>query len=245
MEPRDPRLTPSAPAAGAADPQGEASPDHPDEHAAGRGGNGHRDGQGAIAAQPDTPRLQPLAGSGVFAGESDEILAGRASRGDERAFDEIVGRYQRVIFNLALRMTGHREDSRDLTQEVFVKAWRGLGGFDPGRRFFSWIYRIAIHQCLNHRRRSGRVVELAREPETTEAGPEGRTEAHEMEEALHRALDRLADGDRELVVLRHFLERSYEEIAGILGIPAQRVKSRLYTARQRLRAELERMGVGF
>ena len=224
----EPRRAPPPPAAGGAEP---------------RAG----DGIEPLAAPPTgTTRVHQLSGGPrVLPDESDEVLAERASRGDERAFDEIVGRYQRVIFNLALRMTGCREDSRDLTQEVFVKAWRGLGGFDPARRFFSWIYRIAIHHCLNHRRRSGRTVELEGEIETAEAGPEGRTEAHELETTLHRALDHLPDTDRELIVLRHFLDRSYEEIAGILGVPAQRVKSRLYSARQRLRAGLERMGVRF
>jgi RNA polymerase sigma-70 factor (ECF subfamily) len=125
---------------------------------------------------------------------------------------------------------------------VFLRTWRGLSGFDPGLRFFSWIYRIAIHACLNFRRRAGRQETLVVEPESKEKSPETRTEAIEMETNLHRALDRLPPGDREILTLRHFLDRTYEEIGEILWVPASRVKSRLYEARQRLRRELEKRG---
>ena len=188
------------------------------------------DGSGPPSPAPAGPFRspdQPSGGLRVLTAQSDEDLAERARRGDDGAFGEIVARYQRVIFNLALRMSGSRDDARDLTQDVFVKVWRGLGGFDSRRRFFSWIYRIAIHECLNHRRRSGRVTELTGEPETTEVGPEGRAVAQEAEEGVRAALARLPGGDRELLVLRHFLDLSLEEIAEILRIPAKRVKSRL------------------
>jgi RNA polymerase sigma-70 factor (ECF subfamily) len=175
--------------------------------------------------------------------ESDEVLAERATRGDSQAFEVLVDRYQRVIFNLTLRMTGNWEDARDLTQDVFVRTWRGLRGFDPRLRFFSWIYRIAIHACLNLRRRSGRQETLEGEVETNEAGPELHVEALELERKIHEALDQLPPGDRQLLVLRHFLDRSYEEIAEVLRVPARKVKSRLFAARKRLRVELERRGL--
>ena len=181
--------------------------------------------------------------SRVLKVESDEVLAERASQGDDSAFEILVDRYQRVVFNLTLRMTGNRDDARELTQDVFVRTWKGLSGFDPRLRFFSWIYRIAIHDCLNFRRRTGRQQALVEEPETTAAGPESRIEALELETKIHDALDRLPNGDRQLLVLRHFLDRSYEEIAEVLRVPAKKVKSRLFAARQRLRAECERRGL--
>ena len=176
-------------------------------------------------------------------GESDEELAGRAARGDTRAFEILVDRYQRVVFNLAYRMTGNGEDARELTQEVFVRTWRGLSGFDTRQRFFSWVYRIGVHACLNHRRRAGRQQALDWEPESDESGPDRQVEALELERGIQTALDRLPAGDRHLLVLRHFLDRTYEEIAEVLGVPAMRVKSRLFEARRRLRRELERQGV--
>ena len=220
----------SAPPDPSAEPEGALEP----------GGLPPTAATGPPSAAPD----QPSGGSCVLINESDEVLAERASRGDDPAFEVLVDRYQRVVFNLTLRMTGNWEDARELTQDVFVKTWRGLRGFDPKLRFFSWIYRIAIHECLNHRRRSGRQEPLVGEPESTEDGPERRIETLEVETKIHEALDRLPDGDRQILVLRHFLDRSYEEIGAILRVPASRVKSRLYTARQRLRGELEQRGLG-
>lgn len=197
----------------------------------------------AAADLPSAAPNQPSGDTSVLAAETDELLAERATGGNDQAFEVLVDRYQRVIFNLTLRMTGNREDARDLTQDVFVRAWRGLHGFDPRRRFFSWIYRIAIHACLNLRRGSGRQETLEAEVETEEAGPELRIEAMELETEIQEALDRLPAGDRQVLVLRHFLDRSYEEIAEVLRVPAKKVKSRLYAARQRLRGELEKRGI--
>src|SRR5262245_5118017 len=213
---------------------------------------------GAVPSDPRTPAAgaeprgagtppeiapQLSAPSRVVPGESDEVLAGQASRGDVQAFEILVDRYQRVVFNLTYRMTGNWQDARELTQDVFVRIWRGLHGFDTRLRFFSWMYRIAIHACLNRRRSAGREQALGWELESREAGPERQAETTELERQVHAALARLSDGDRQLVVLRHFLDRSYEEIAEIMGIPGSRVKSRLFTARQRLRHELEQQGV--
>jgi len=231
--PPPPPVAEPRPAAGPSDLPGD--PDSPD-HA----NHGVRPPTGV----PLETVHQPVPGSRVLQGESDEELAGRASRGDDKAFEVLVDRYQKVVFNLTLRMTGSWQDARELTQEVFVRTWRGLHGFDTRLRFFSWIYRIAIHACLNLRRRNARREPLDREPESGDRGPDRQAEAHELERKVHEALGRLSDGDRQLLVLRHFLERSHEEIAEALGVPAMRVKSRLFTARQRLRRELEQRGIG-
>lgn len=174
---------------------------------------------------------------------TDEVLVLRSLGGDTGAFGEIVERYQRVIYTLAMRMTGSPEDASDLTQGVFLKAWRGLSGFDPHRRFFSWIYRIAIHECLNHRRGGSRFQALEMDPVSEARGPEDCVQGHEIESHVQQGLARLSEGDRQLIILRHFLDESYEAIAETLGVPAKTVKSRLFTARQRLRVELERRGV--
>ena len=90
----------------------------------------------------------------------EQELVERAKQGDSRAFEKLVQAYERVIFNLALRMTNDREDARDIAQTVFVKAYQGLKGFDPKYRFFSWIYRIGVNESLNHRGRNRRHEEL-------------------------------------------------------------------------------------
>jgi RNA polymerase sigma-70 factor (ECF subfamily) len=175
--------------------------------------------------------------------ERDEELARRSRGGDQKAFAEIVARYERPLYALALRMTGNRDDAAELLQIVFVKAWKGLGGFDDRRRFFSWIYRIAIHECLNHRRTAGRFQAMEFEPPSPLDGPEAETESSDLEARVQCALNRLPAKDREIVVLKHFLDRSYEEIGEAIGVPVKTVKSRLFTARQRLKTELERDGV--
>jgi RNA polymerase sigma-70 factor (ECF subfamily) len=159
----------------------------------------------------------------------------RCLEGDVQAFASLVERYERVIYNLALRMLGDAEDARDATQTAFLKAWESLSRFNPRYRFFSWIYRIAVNQCLNQidRRRRHEPLDfesrLASREDTA-----ARVEAREASERVQEALLQLTTEHREVVILRHFLEMSYEEIAGTLEIPQKTVKSRLYEARQRL-----------
>ncbi len=141
-------------------------------------------------------------------------------------------RYQRGLFNVALRMLGNYEDARDATQAAFIKAYEHLDTFDRDQRFFSWLYRILKNECLNvlRARRPSEPVSLG-----LHAGDrEDPVEARERQQAVQAALMELTVEYREVVVLRHFTDLSYDEIAATLGIPAKTVKSRLYTARQQL-----------
>ena len=102
--------------------------------------------------------------SRMYAGmaeEDDSDVVTRCLEGDVDAFSVLVGRYERVVYNLALRMLGHPEDARDAAQTAFLRAWESLERFDRGRRFFSWIYRITMNECLNQieRRRRFEPVE--------------------------------------------------------------------------------------
>ena len=161
--------------------------------------------------------------------------------GDASAFEPIVERYQRVLYNVALRMLGDREDARDVTQVAFVKAWQNLASYDSSHRFFSWLYRIMVNESLNLIARRRREVPLAFELPSPERADQ-QAEADERTELLRRALLALPRESREVLVLRHFTELSYQEIAGTLGIPEKTVKSRLFTARQRLGELLGRGG---
>lgn len=165
--------------------------------------------------------------------ESDDAaLIGRCQAGDTDAFEAIVRHYQRGLFNIALRMLGSDEDARDATQTTFIKAYQHLDRFDPAQRFFSWIYRILKNECLNvlRARRQSEPVPL----DLPAAGIADSVEAGERTRAIQRALLALSDDYREVMVLRHFTDLSYDEIASTLGIPVKTVKSRLYSARQRL-----------
>lgn len=175
--------------------------------------------------------------------ESQEIqLIQRAQRGDGRAFGKLALEYQRVLFNLALRMTRNREDARDLTQAVFLKAYRGLAGFDTGRRFYSWLYRIMLNEGLNFlssKRDQEPVSETMADPQ---GSPEDEYLNAVMQQTIQAALAELNMDQRQIIILRHFLHLSYEEMGEVLEIPAKTVKSRLFTARQNLAPILHRLG---
>jgi RNA polymerase sigma-70 factor (ECF subfamily) len=162
----------------------------------------------------------------------DAAAIARCLDGHPEAYEAIVTRYQRGLFNVALRMLGNYEDARDATQNAFVKAYEHLDSFDPEQRFFSWLFRILKNECLNvlRARRPSQPVSLEL-PTTRGADP---VEVRERQHAIQAALLSLSTEYREVVVLRHFTDLSYDEIAAALGIPATKVKSRLYTARQQL-----------
>lgn len=170
--------------------------------------------------------------------DDSEIVTSCLS-GDVDAFGALVERYQRVVYNLALRMLGNPEDARDAAQTAFLRAWQNLARFDRQRRFFSWIYRIAMNECLNQIDRRRRVEPVDADLAGAD-DPAERVEARETSEQIDKALQALTLEHREVVVLRHFVDMSYDEIAEALLIPEKTVKSRLYEARQRLCAILPR-----
>ena len=172
--------------------------------------------------------------------DPDRPLVERWRRGDRAAFTELVIRYQRPIYNAAFWVLRRAEDANDVTQSVFLKVAERLDDYDPQYRFFSWIYRIAVNESLNLLRRSGREEGLDEDAEIPDgvAGPERRFEDDERARLLHRALKKMSVGDRTVITLRHFSELSYQEIAEVTGVDEKTVKSRLFEARQRLRALL-------
>ena len=163
--------------------------------------------------------------------------------GDHAAFGALVDSYEAKLYNVALRITGSRDDAMDVTQSAFVKAYEKLHTFDPSHRFFSWIYRIAINEALNMTRRRGTAAELDPETPQADGDPERLSSDREHRVFLHRALAELTPEYRAVVVLKHLQGLSYREIADLLGIDESLVKSRLFSARERLRLGLEKRGV--
>jgi RNA polymerase sigma-70 factor, ECF subfamily len=166
----------------------------------------------------------------------DEQAIARCVRGDTAAFAGLVERYERVLFSVALRMLTDAEDARDATQDTFVKVFQRLGDYRPEHRFFSWIYRILTNECLNTlRARRPEEPDVPDVPDVANAG--GALQALELEErrrAVQAAINALPRDYRDVLILRHFAELSYDEVAETLAIPVKTVKSRLYTARQQL-----------
>ena len=164
----------------------------------------------------------------------DATLVARCRSGDPVGFELLVRRHQRTLFNVALRMVGNREEAADATQNTFVKAFEHLESFDSSHRFFSWLYRILVNECLNLRRARPPAFEEIGSALASDGGPFERLERSERHRRIQAALLSLPHEYREVVVLRHFGGLSYDEIAAAVGVPAKTVKSRLYTARQRL-----------
>jgi len=165
--------------------------------------------------------------------EDDAAVVARCLSGETAAFERLVLQYQGVLHRVAYRMLGNHDEARDATQTAFVKAYERLGTYDPSFRFFSWIYRILTNECLNVLRR--RKPEESVHPDLLlAAAPVDRLEAGQRRAAVQTALMSLPLEYREVVILRHFADLSYDEMATTLGIPAKTVKSRLYTARQQL-----------
>jgi RNA polymerase sigma-70 factor (ECF subfamily) len=162
--------------------------------------------------------------------------------GDSSAFGALVERYSGKLYNAAYRITQRREDAVDATQAAFVKAYEKLPGFDFNHRFFSWIYRIALNEALDIAGRRRREANLEDAPEPITGDAESALIAAERSRLVQRALAAIAPDARALIVLRHFQGLSYADIAEILGVPEKTVKSRLFSARQRLRQVLEERG---
>lgn len=167
----------------------------------------------------------------------DRGLVRRFLDGERAAGDELVNRYHRSVYNVALRMLSNVQDAEDVTQTVFGNAFAALDSYDPRYRFFSWIYRMTVNESLNTLKRRRNVVSLDGSfdvPAPAAVSPG----AAEAEDRVGRALLELKPDDRAVVVLRHFVSFSYEEISDVLGVPVKTVKSRLFTARERLRESL-------
>jgi len=175
------------------------------------------------------------------ADDQDRALVARFLEGQRDAADGLVDRYHQRVFNVALRMLDNVQDAEDVTQTVFLNAFLKLRTYDPRYRFFSWIYRMAVNESLNSIKRRKRTVTLEDELGIRAPGPAA-DRAAEIQDRLGKALMSLKPDDRAVVVLRHFVSFSYREIADVLEIPVRTVKSRLFTARERLSLTLRGQG---
>lgn len=171
------------------------------------------------------------------ADEQDRSLVRQFLGGHREAASALVDRYQRPLFNVALRMLGNVQDAEDVTQTVFLNAFLRLGTYDPSFRFFSWIYRMTVNESLNMLKARKPTASLDDALRIHAPGAEA-DRAAETSDRVGKALMDLKPDDRIVVVLSHFVSFTYLEIAEVLEIPVKTVKSRLFTARERLRLAL-------
>jgi RNA polymerase sigma-70 factor (ECF subfamily) len=171
----------------------------------------------------------------IFREVDDSDLIARARRGKVEAYNLLVSRWEKRIFNYLLRLVGNREDALDLSQEVFLKAYQNLASLQDPSRFGPWLFRIAHNEAYSHLRKRKPEVELEVEP----AQPGGaRLLPLELSLAVETALARLSETQREAVLLKIYQGFKFEEMAEVLSCPVSTVKSRLYSALDLLKETL-------
>lgn len=176
----------------------------------------------------------------------DMLNLRRAVRGDERAFETLIGPYLDTTYRLCLRMMGNEQDAADMAQEALVRAWRALGSYKGQSRFSTWLYRVTCNVCLDELRkrknlRTQSLQELQEEGvELVDPGqtPEMAAERAQTRKELSEAIGKLSQEHRAALVLRDVHGLPYEEIAQILDVNLNTVKSRIGRARAALRAIL-------
>jgi len=187
-------------------------------------------------------------------GLADDDLVLRCRRSDPAAFDELVQRYQAKVFNLAYRLLGDPDEASDVTQEAFLRIFRGLQSFQGGSALTTWIYRIVHNLCLDEMKKKRRRPQIVSDPNDSDDGgeplidrlsdeadePERQILSDERAAAVRAAVYRMRAHHRDVLVLYDLEGFSYNEIAETLHTNVGTIKSRLNRARLALATELER-----
>ena len=181
----------------------------------------------------------------------DQLLVERVQKGDKRAFNLLVQKYQHKVINIIMRYVKSQTEAQDVAQETFIKAYRGMANFRSDSSFYTWLYRIAVNASKDHitaqiRRRAGLEVDAddaeffaGNEIMHDNHSPESLISTEEIKHKLFDYIDTLPEELREVLRMREFEEMSYEEIAEIMGCPLGTVRSRLFRARQAVDAMLK------
>ena len=188
-----------------------------------------------------------------FTTTSDPELVASAARGLEGSFEELVNRYQRPISAFVYRMVGDYDVALDLTQEIFIKVYASLSRYRPEFKFSTWIYKIAHNAAIDHLRRTssrerslnaGTSTDNYELPVESEGlTPEQQSEREERRGEIELVVRSLPTAYRELIVLRHSQDLTYEEIVEVTGLPLGTVKNRLFRAREMMRQQFINRGI--
>ena len=183
---------------------------------------------------------------------TDEELVALSIGGDVESFNQLVLRWERPIFALAYRVIGREEEARDVVQETFLRAFRGIGNFRGQAKFSSWVYRIALNLCRDWMRRERRspilpspegvdVIELAAERGPVES-IEDLVARNDMSKVVADLMTRLPEEQRTAIILKEYHGMTFQEIADLQRVPLSTVKTRLYQGLNVLRRHLQQQG---
>lgn len=171
--------------------------------------------------------------------DEDHDVIRNVLKGDTNSYRRLVEKYQGPVFNLLIKMVNNYEDAEELTQDVFVKAYESLAGFNFKYRFFSWIYKIAINRALAELRHKKRHADI--DPIQNKLTEE-KTDEPESSTQVKIAVGNLKDLYKAVIILKYYEEMSYKEISVVLDIPEKKVRSRLYDARMQMKDSLIKTG---
>ena len=178
-------------------------------------------------------------------------LIKKAIEGDESAYKNLLENYRGAIYNLLYKMVRNKEETEDLVQEAFMKAFKALPSFNEEYAFSTWLYKIAVNNCIDHMRKKklktysinkpvqSKDGELDREFPDTSMSPDKSILSDERANIIETAIDELPENYKTAIILRHSEEKSYEEISKILNIPLGTVKARIFRAREMLKKKLK------
>lgn len=183
--------------------------------------------------------------------EEDEILIKEALAGNQKAFKLLLNKHREAIYHVILKIVHNQEEARDLVQETFMKAFGSLTTYKSEYRFTTWLYRIAANSSIDYlRRKKIDSLSLDRPLETKDGNvgievadwtynPEVDLDSKQKVFSINQAIDSLPKKYREVILYRHKQDKSYEQIAEILGIPVGTVKARIFRARELLKKKLK------
>jgi RNA polymerase sigma-70 factor, ECF subfamily len=197
--------------------------------------------------------MSMIASSTIWKEATDRDLVATATTGIEGSFEELVRRYQRPISAYVYRMVGDYEAALDLTQEIFIKVYGSLARYRSEFKFSTWIYKIAHNSAVDHlRRNAGRDRSLSSGTEgdqydlpieSSNLSPEQESEQRERRLEIEAVVRSLPSAYRELILLRHSQDLTYEEIVEVTGLPLGTVKNRLFRAREMMRQQFVDRGI--
>jgi len=186
--------------------------------------------------------------------KEDRLLVEAIKAGQKQGFEELVDRYKDKVYNMTRHMTGNPQEAQDLAQEIFLLIYKNIGSFRGESSLSTWIHRVSLNRCLDWQRKQRILSPLFSNKEEEDSGdlmdrlpnrqptPEEQFVRKEQIREIHKAIRSLPEKYQKVIILYHFQQMSYQEIADILDLPVRTVETQLYRGKQKIREVLSQPG---